>query len=90
MLASDPSDPAFAPEPILLEDLQRWSSSIVGELGVTLAKAAERFPGLAERQDALTGAGEGAGLARPVGAEDPRCTGTSTSGRRSGRGPTGW
>ena len=54
VLASDPSDPAFAPEPVLLEDLQLWSSSIVGELGVTLAKAAERFPGLAERQDALT------------------------------------
>jgi trehalose synthase-fused probable maltokinase len=54
VLASDPSDPAFAPEAIHLEDLQRWSSSIVGELGVTLALAAERFPWLAERQDALT------------------------------------
>ncbi|MGZ6098216.1 MAG: maltokinase N-terminal cap-like domain-containing protein, partial [Myxococcaceae bacterium] len=34
VLASDPADPAFAPEPIHQEDLQRWSSSIVGELGV--------------------------------------------------------
>jgi len=54
VLASDATDPAFAPEPIHQEDLQRWSSSIVGELGVTLAKAAERFPELMERQDALT------------------------------------
>lgn len=54
VLASDETDPAFAPEPIHQEDLQRWSSSIVGELGVTLAKAASRFPELAERQDALT------------------------------------
>ena len=54
VLASDASDPAFAPEPIHQEDLQRWSSSIVGELGVTLAKAAGRFPGLIDRQDALT------------------------------------
>jgi len=54
VLASDETDPAFAPDPIHQEDLQRWSSSIVGELGVTLAKAAERFPELMERQDALT------------------------------------
>ena len=54
VLASDATDPAFASEAIHLEDLQRWSSSIVGELGVTLALAGERFPGLSERQDALT------------------------------------
>jgi len=54
VLASDAADPAFAPEPIHQEDLQRWSSSIVGELGVTLAKAASRFPELVDRQDALT------------------------------------
>jgi len=54
VLASDPADPAFSPEAIHLEDLQRWSGSIVGELGVTVAMAAERFPWLAERQDALT------------------------------------
>ena len=54
VLASDETDPAFAPEPIHQEDLQRWSSSIVGELGVTLAKAGSRFPELIERQDALT------------------------------------
>jgi trehalose synthase-fused probable maltokinase len=54
ILASDETDPAFAPEAIHQEDLQRWSSSIVGELGVTLAHAASRFPELADRQDALT------------------------------------
>jgi trehalose synthase-fused probable maltokinase len=54
VLASDETDPAFAPEPIHQEDLQRWSSSIVGELGVTLALASSRFPELADRQDALT------------------------------------
>jgi trehalose synthase-fused probable maltokinase len=54
VLASDPTDPAFAPEAIHQEDLQRWSSSIVGELGVTLAHASGRFPELIERQDALT------------------------------------
>jgi len=54
VLASDETDPAFAPEDIHQEDLQRWSSSIVGELGVTLAHADARFPELAERQDALT------------------------------------
>lgn len=36
VLASDAGDPAFSPEPVQLEDLQRWSSSIIGELGVTL------------------------------------------------------
>ncbi|HSP19508.1 MAG TPA: phosphotransferase, partial [Myxococcaceae bacterium] len=54
VLASDPADPSFAPEPIHQEDLQRWSSSIVGELGVTLARATGRVPELAERHDALT------------------------------------
>ena len=53
-LASDASDPEFAPEPVKVEDLHRWSSSIVGELGVSLAKAAERFPALLDRQEALT------------------------------------
>jgi maltokinase len=53
VLASDAGDPAFAPEPILLEDLQRWSSSIIGELGVTLSLAGDQVPGLAERRSAL-------------------------------------
>jgi maltokinase len=53
-LASDPDDPEFAPEQLQQADLQRWSSSIVGEMGVSLAKAAERFPALLDRQEALT------------------------------------
>src|SRR5262249_29272782 len=53
-LAWDPDDPEFAPEPIKVEDLQRWSSSIIGELGVSLAKAGERFPALLDRREALT------------------------------------
>ncbi|MFP2931094.1 maltokinase N-terminal cap-like domain-containing protein [Pyxidicoccus sp. 3LG] len=46
-------DPAFAPEPLLLEDLQRWSASIVGELGVTLAEAGRHHPDLMDRREAL-------------------------------------
>ena len=53
-LASDPDDPEFAPEPVLVEDLQRWSSSIIGELSVSLSKATERFPALGGRREALT------------------------------------
>jgi maltokinase len=52
-LASDPKDPAFAPEEIQKEDLQRWSSSIIGEIGVTLAAAAKQLPALADRREAL-------------------------------------
>ena len=52
-LASDREDPAFSPEPLLLEDLQRWSSSIIGELGVTLSLAEPRFPELAEQRERL-------------------------------------
>ena len=53
-LASEPNDPEFAPEQIQQGDLQRWSSSIIGELGVSLAKAGERFPALLDRREALT------------------------------------
>jgi maltokinase len=51
VLASDTEDPAFAPEPVGIEDLQRWSSSIIGELGVTIAAAMDKVPELAERRD---------------------------------------
>lgn len=50
-LASDPQAPAFAPEPLTQADLQRWSSSIIGELGVTLAMAEPRFPELERARD---------------------------------------
>jgi maltokinase len=52
-LASDPEDPLFAPEPLRREDLQRWSSSFIGELGVTMAAAQEQVPELAGRRKAL-------------------------------------
>ncbi|WP_426752115.1 maltokinase N-terminal cap-like domain-containing protein [Myxococcus sp. Y35] len=46
-------EPAFTPEPLLQEDLQRWSASIVGELGVTLAEAGRLHPDLEGRREAL-------------------------------------
>lgn len=52
-LASDPDDPAFAPEPLTQADLQRWSSSIIGELGVTVAMAERRFPELGQVRDSI-------------------------------------
>ena len=53
VLASDPDDPAFAPEAIGSEDLQRWASSITGELGTTINAATRKLPDLALRRDAL-------------------------------------
>ncbi len=35
-LASDPGDPAFAPEPITAEDVARWTQRIAGDLALTL------------------------------------------------------
>jgi trehalose synthase-fused probable maltokinase len=54
LLASEANDPAFAPEPLGREDLQRWSSSIVGELGVALSLASEVAPNLMDRRAPLT------------------------------------
>lgn len=48
-----PDNLAFAPEPLLQEDLQRWSASIVGELGVTLADAGRLHEDLEDRRDGL-------------------------------------
>jgi maltokinase len=52
-LSSDSADPAFAAEPIQHEDLQRWSSSIIGELGVTIAEAEKRIPDLGGLREPL-------------------------------------
>ena len=52
-LASDTEDPSFAPEPVLQEDLQRWSASIMGELGVTLADAGKLHPDLERQRERL-------------------------------------
>lgn len=52
-LASDANDPVFAPEPVLQEDLQRWSASIMGELGVTLADAGRLHVDLERQRERL-------------------------------------
>jgi maltokinase len=52
-LASSTTEPAFTPEPIHQEDVQRWSASIVGELGVTIAEASRQFPELESRRESL-------------------------------------
>ena len=51
--ASDKGDTLFAPEPILREDLQRWSASLIGELGVTFAMAAHISEALAGKRALL-------------------------------------
>ena len=52
-LASDPVDPAFAPEPIRQEDLARWSAKLLIDLERTVASCAASVPGLALRQGSL-------------------------------------
>ncbi|MBN9685497.1 MULTISPECIES: phosphotransferase [unclassified Corallococcus] len=51
--SAGPDDLAFSPEPLLQEDLQRWSASIVGELGVTLADAGRLHADLESKRDGL-------------------------------------
>jgi maltokinase len=51
--SAGPDDLAFSPETLLREDLQRWSASIVGELGVTLADAGKLHPDLENRREGL-------------------------------------
>lgn len=53
VLASEPDNPEFAPEPLQTEDLQRWASSITGELGTTINAVGKKLPRLAERRDEL-------------------------------------
>ena len=52
-LASDTSDPSFSPEIVHQEDLQRWSASILGEMGVTLAEAGKNHPDLEKQRERL-------------------------------------
>ncbi|HYI02228.1 phosphotransferase [Hyalangium sp.] len=52
-LSSDASDQVFSPEPVLQEDLQRWSASIMGELGVTLADAGRLHVDLEHHRERL-------------------------------------
>ena len=66
-LASRMEDPAFSPEPVLQEDLQRWSASIMGELGVTLADAARVDGALEARRDLLLEEARKLGRLEPSG-----------------------
>jgi len=43
----------FSPEPVRREDLERWSASLIGRLGVVLASAASAAPELARVQETL-------------------------------------
>ena len=52
-LASDPSDLAFAPEPLRREDLERWGRTLLLELDRTIAAAATAVPELASRRGPL-------------------------------------
>jgi len=45
-LASDPDDPAFAPEPITAGDVTRWTERIAGDLTLTLEGLSARLPDL--------------------------------------------
>src|SRR5207249_64882 len=62
-----PDDPAFTPEPIRREDLQRWSAGLLAELERTIHVAASAVPGLKERRDALRGRIERLATAKPSG-----------------------
>jgi trehalose synthase-fused probable maltokinase len=60
-------DPAFAPEPIRREDLQRWSRTVQAELDATALLAAEALPQLAARTGALRARVERLAEAAPSG-----------------------
>jgi maltokinase len=53
-LAGDPSDPAFAPEPIRREDLARWTEALLRELDLTVEAARSAVPELPSRKDVLS------------------------------------
>ncbi len=78
-LASDPVDPAFAPEPITAEDVARWAERIAGDLERTLDMLGPRLPGLpaAARPHAQALLDGAAGLRACVGSLDalvaPEC-----------------
>jgi len=60
-------DPAFAPEPIGREDLQRWTRTLLAELDATVRLAAEAVPQLAARSPGLQARIEGLAEAVPSG-----------------------
>jgi predicted trehalose synthase len=65
-LAAD-DDPAFAPEPIRREDLQRWTRTLLAELDATVRLAAEAVPQLAGRIPGLRARIERLAEAAPSG-----------------------
>jgi maltokinase len=52
-LASDPADPAFAPESIIREDLVRWSEALLRELEQTVRVARGAVPEIEARKPQL-------------------------------------
>ncbi|MFL5442862.1 MAG: maltokinase N-terminal cap-like domain-containing protein [Myxococcales bacterium] len=52
-LASDPADPAFAPESIIREDLVRWSENLLRELDETVRVARGSVPEIEARKPLL-------------------------------------
>ena len=62
-----PDDPAFAPEPIRREDLQRWTRGLLAELDHTVRVAASLVPDLQSRNDALRARIERLATASPSG-----------------------
>jgi trehalose synthase-fused probable maltokinase len=87
-LASDPTQAAFAAEPIQQADLQRWSSSIIGELGVTIAAASQAVPGIEDRREALVARAQALARLSPAG-QKIRIHGDFHLGQAL-RGATGW
>jgi len=53
-LAGDARDPAFAPEPIRVEDLGLWTETLLAELDRTVEAARSALPELASRREALS------------------------------------
>lgn len=66
-LASITDLPGFSPEPLQGDDLQRWSSNVVGELGVTLAQASGVAPDLQELREGLVERARELASAKPSG-----------------------
>ena len=81
-LASDPVDPAFAPEPVTAEDAQRWESGIAAALDRASSNADRGDPELARTLRGVSAGGNGtiairAGLdlLAAAGAHKIRCHG---------------
>ncbi|MFL5309585.1 MAG: maltokinase N-terminal cap-like domain-containing protein [Myxococcales bacterium] len=66
-LASDDAGAGFAPEPIVQDDLRRWTETLLGELERTVRLAASAVPDLAGRQKALAARIHRLGGIRPGG-----------------------